>query len=46
MKDGSKGFSPIQIRRLQKLGINKTDPSDLTEEEVRLVKVITLMYFC
>jgi len=31
---GSRTFSAIQIRRLTKLGINKTDPDSLTEEEV------------
>jgi len=28
-------FSKIQLRRLQKLGITKTDPNALTEEEQR-----------
>ena len=32
--DGSGEFSPIQIERLKKLGIDKTDPKELTEEEV------------
>lgn len=32
-KDGIKAFSPIQINRLKKLGIEKTDPNELTEEE-------------
>jgi formyltetrahydrofolate synthetase len=32
-KDGKREFSPIQMRRLQKLGIDKTDPDSLTEEE-------------
>jgi formyltetrahydrofolate synthetase len=32
-KDGSRTFSPIMLKRLQKLGINKTDPNELTEEE-------------
>ncbi len=32
-KDGSSFFSPVMIRRLKKLGIDKTDPKDLTEEE-------------
>jgi len=32
-KDGSREFSPVMLRRLEKLGINKTDPNDLTEEE-------------
>ena len=33
-KDGSRSFSPSMLRRLKKLGINKTDPNKLTEEEV------------
>uniref|UniRef100_A0A663LWZ3 C-1-tetrahydrofolate synthase, cytoplasmic n=1 Tax=Athene cunicularia TaxID=194338 RepID=A0A663LWZ3_ATHCN len=33
---GVRKFSDIQIRRLQKLGINKTDPMALTKEEVNL----------
>ena len=32
-KDGNRSFSHIMIKRLQKLGINKTNPLDLTEEE-------------
>lgn len=32
-KDGSRKFSPIMLRRLTKLGISKTDPNELTEEE-------------
>ena len=32
-KDGSRSFSPSMLRRLKKLGINKTDPNELTEEE-------------
>lgn len=32
-KDGSREFSPTMLRRLKKLGIDKTDPNDLTEEE-------------
>lgn len=31
--DGHRKFSPIMIKRLQKLGINKTNPDDLSEEE-------------
>ncbi|XP_059504900.1 C-1-tetrahydrofolate synthase, cytoplasmic isoform X2 [Stegostoma tigrinum] len=31
---GVRTFSQIQLRRLQKLGINKTEPTALTEEEV------------
>lgn len=33
-KDGSRSFSPSMLRRLEKLGINKTDPNELTEEEI------------
>jgi methylenetetrahydrofolate dehydrogenase (NADP+)/methenyltetrahydrofolate cyclohydrolase/formyltetrahydrofolate synthetase len=33
-KDGSREFSPSMLRRLEKLGIDKTDPNDLTEEEI------------
>ena len=32
-KDGSRKFSSVMLRRLRKLGINKTNPSDLTKEE-------------
>jgi len=34
-KDGSRRFSPIMLKRLKKLGIDKTDPNDLTAEERR-----------
>lgn len=30
---GVRKFSPIQIRRLKRLGIDKTDPDSLTDEE-------------
>ena len=33
-KDGSRRFSPVMLKRLKKLGIDKTDPNDLTEEEI------------
>ncbi len=33
-KKGERTFSPIMLRRLKKLGINKTDPNELTEEEI------------
>jgi len=33
-KDGSRKFALPMIKRLQKLGIDKTDPNDLTEEEI------------
>ncbi|HEX5839244.1 MAG TPA: formate--tetrahydrofolate ligase [Anaerolineales bacterium] len=32
-KKGNRRFSPTMLRRLKKLGINKTDPNDLTPEE-------------
>jgi len=32
-KQGNRGFSPTMLRRLKKLGIDKTDPNDLTPEE-------------
>lgn len=32
-KDGSRGFSPVMLRRLQKLGIEKTDPNELNGDE-------------
>jgi methylenetetrahydrofolate dehydrogenase (NADP+) / methenyltetrahydrofolate cyclohydrolase / formyltetrahydrofolate synthetase len=32
-KQGNRRFSPSMLRRLQKLGIDKTDPNDLTAEE-------------
>src|SRR5690242_795883 len=32
-KDGSRKFSGVMLRRLKKLGIDKTDPSKLTPEE-------------
>uniref|UniRef100_A0A8D1NVU1 formate--tetrahydrofolate ligase n=1 Tax=Sus scrofa TaxID=9823 RepID=A0A8D1NVU1_PIG len=33
--NGIREFSKIQLARLKKLGINKTDPSSLTEDEMR-----------
>jgi methylenetetrahydrofolate dehydrogenase (NADP+)/methenyltetrahydrofolate cyclohydrolase/formyltetrahydrofolate synthetase len=32
-KNGNRRFSPTMLRRLKKLGINKTNPNDLTPEE-------------
>ncbi|MFC2028620.1 formate--tetrahydrofolate ligase [Chloroflexota bacterium] len=32
-KEGKRSFSPPMLKRLAKLGIDKTDPNDLTEEE-------------
>uniref|UniRef100_A0A8C1KZA3 formate--tetrahydrofolate ligase n=1 Tax=Cyprinus carpio TaxID=7962 RepID=A0A8C1KZA3_CYPCA len=34
LTEGQRKFSPVQISRLEKLGIKKTDPSMLTEEEI------------
>jgi methylenetetrahydrofolate dehydrogenase (NADP+)/methenyltetrahydrofolate cyclohydrolase/formyltetrahydrofolate synthetase len=34
-KQGNRSFSPPMLRRLKKLGIDKTDPNDLTAEEKR-----------
>lgn len=34
VKDGKRNFAPIMFRRLKKLGIDKTNPDDLTEEEI------------
>ena len=33
-KDGSRKFSDIMIKRLKKLGINKTNPNELTPDEI------------
>lgn len=33
-KDGSRQFAKIMFRRLKKLGIEKTDPNELTPEEI------------
>jgi methylenetetrahydrofolate dehydrogenase (NADP+)/methenyltetrahydrofolate cyclohydrolase/formyltetrahydrofolate synthetase len=34
-KKGKREFQPIMFRRLKKLGITKTNPDDLTEDEIR-----------
>jgi methylenetetrahydrofolate dehydrogenase (NADP+)/methenyltetrahydrofolate cyclohydrolase/formyltetrahydrofolate synthetase len=34
-KKGKREFAPIMFRRLKKLGIDKTNPNDLTEDEIR-----------
>ena len=33
---GKRTFSPIYLKRLNKLNINKTDPMKLTEDEIRV----------
>ncbi|RDA95787.1 hypothetical protein CP533_5178 [Ophiocordyceps camponoti-saundersi (nom. inval.)] len=35
VKDGARRFTPAMLRRLAKLGIDKTDPDALTEDEIR-----------
>lgn len=34
-KEGKRQFSMCQLRRLQRLGIAKTDPDTLTEDEIK-----------
>ncbi|CAK5277688.1 unnamed protein product [Mycena citricolor] len=34
-KKGKREFAPLMFKRLQKLGIDKTDPNDLTPEEIK-----------
>ncbi|RMZ85489.1 hypothetical protein DV737_g724, partial [Chaetothyriales sp. CBS 132003] len=34
-KKGKRQFAPVMLRRLKKLGIDKTNPDDLTEDEIR-----------
>jgi len=34
VKNGKREFAPVMLRRLKKVGINKTDPNELTEEEI------------
>ena len=33
-KQGKRRFAPVMLRRLERLGIQKRDPGELTEEEV------------
>jgi formyltetrahydrofolate synthetase len=33
-KDGSRKFAPVMLKRLEKLGISKTNPDDLNDEEI------------
>ena len=33
-KQGNRKFAPSMLKRLEKLGIDKTDPNDLTEDEI------------
>ncbi|KYK60675.1 C-1-tetrahydrofolate synthase [Drechmeria coniospora] len=34
-KNGARTFAPVMLRRLKKLGIDKTNPDDLDEDEIR-----------
>ncbi|KAG8902725.1 tetrahydrofolate synthase [Tulasnella sp. 403] len=34
VKKGVREFAPLMVKRLKKLGINKTDPNDLTPDEI------------
>ncbi|ETN45449.1 uncharacterized protein HMPREF1541_09280 [Cyphellophora europaea CBS 101466] len=34
-KKGKRQFAPVMLRRLKKLGIDKTNPDELTEDEIR-----------
>jgi len=38
-KTKKRAFSPIMIRRLKKLGIDKTIPEQLTKEEMKFVRL-------
>jgi len=33
-KDGKRAFAPVMLKRLKKLGIEKIEPNDLTDEEI------------
>jgi formyltetrahydrofolate synthetase len=43
-KKGERKFSPSMLRRLKKLGINKTNPNDLTPEERRRFARLNMDY--
>lgn len=43
-KDGSRKFSPTMLRRLKKLGIEKTDPNTLTLDEKRRFARLNIDY--
>ncbi|KAF5022130.1 hypothetical protein F66182_5814, partial [Fusarium sp. NRRL 66182] len=34
-KNGQRNFAPVMLRRLKKLGIDKTNPDELSEDEIR-----------
>ena len=33
--DGQRRFAPVMLKRLMKLGIEKTDPSELNQAEIK-----------
>ncbi|KAI9314424.1 formate--tetrahydrofolate ligase-domain-containing protein [Dichotomocladium elegans] len=35
VKQGTRAFAPVMLKRLEKLGIKKTNPADLNEDEIR-----------
>ncbi|KAJ2896757.1 formate-tetrahydrofolate ligase [Zalerion maritima] len=35
VKNGKRQFAPVMLRRLERVGIDKTDPDSLTEDEIR-----------
>ncbi len=39
-KDGSRKFAPVMLKRLAKLGINKTDPNELTPEGLMYYDIV------
>ena len=39
----SKGFCPVQVKRLEKLGIAKRDPSEFTMEEARIRFIVDVI---
>lgn len=39
-KQGKRRFAPVMLERLQRLGVAKTDPAELTPEEVGFVRCL------
>lgn len=35
LKNGTRKFAPVMLKRLKKLGINKTDPNEFTDDEIK-----------
>lgn len=42
---GKRSFAPVMLRRLQKLGITKTNPDDLTPEEITKFARLGIHYY-